>query len=42
MMMKPVLEEIAGRMEAEIKVAKVDTDKSPRSNYFHAIDVTVL
>ena len=34
MMMKPVLEEIAGRMEAEIKVAKVDTDKSPRSVYF--------
>jgi len=29
-MMQPVLEEIAGRMEAEIKVAKVDTDKSPR------------
>lgn len=29
-MMQPVLEEIAGRMETEIKVAKVDTDKSPR------------
>jgi thioredoxin 2 len=29
-MMQPVLEEIAGRMEKEIKVAKVDTDKSPR------------
>jgi thioredoxin len=28
-MMKPVLEEIAGRMEADIKVAKVDTDRSP-------------
>ena len=29
-MMQPVLEDIAGRMEDEIKVAKVDTDKSPR------------
>ena len=29
-MMVPVLEDIAGRMENEIKVAKVDTDKSPR------------
>lgn len=29
-MMQPVLEDIAGRMENDIKVAKVDTDKSPR------------
>ncbi len=29
-MMVPVLEDIAGRLENEIKVAKVDTDKSPR------------
>lgn len=29
-MMQPVLEEIAERMEADIKVAKVDTDKAPR------------
>ena len=29
-MMQPVLEDIAGRMEDKIKVAKVDTDKSPR------------
>ena len=31
-MMKPVLEEIAGRMEADIKVAKVDTDTSGKIN----------
>jgi thiol-disulfide isomerase/thioredoxin len=29
-MMQPVLEDIATKMESEIKVAKVDTDKSPR------------
>lgn len=29
-MLKPELEIVAGRMEDEIKVAKVDTDKSPR------------
>ena len=29
-MMVPVLEDIAGRMENDLKVAKVDTDKSPR------------
>jgi thioredoxin-like negative regulator of GroEL len=29
-MMTPVLEDIAGRLENQIKVAKVDTDKSPR------------
>ena len=29
-MMQPVLEDIAGRMADKIKVAKVDTDKSPR------------
>ena len=29
-MMQPVLEDIAGRMEDKIKVAKVDTDRSPR------------
>lgn len=28
-MMQPVLEDIAARMENEIKVAKVDTDRSP-------------
>ena len=26
----PVLEELAGRMENDLKVAKVDTDKYPR------------
>ena len=29
-MMQPVLEDVAGRLENEAKVAKVDTDKSPR------------
>jgi thioredoxin len=29
-MMQPVLEEVATRLENEAKVAKVDTDKSPR------------
>jgi thioredoxin 1 len=29
-MMQPVLEDIAGRMDDKIKVAKVDTDRSPR------------
>lgn len=29
-MMVPVLEEIAGRMENDVKVAKIDTDKYPR------------
>ena len=29
-MMQPILEDIAGRMEDKIKVAKVDTDRSPR------------
>ena len=29
-MMQPVLEDIAGRMEDKIKVAKVDTDRSPK------------
>ena len=28
-MMVPVLEDIAARMESDIKVAKVDTDRSP-------------
>ena len=28
--MQPVLEDIAGRMDEKIKVAKVDTDRSPR------------
>ena len=28
-MMQPVLEDIAARMESDIKVAKVDTDRSP-------------
>ena len=29
-MMQPVLEDVAGRLENVAKVAKVDTDKSPR------------
>ena len=29
-MMQPILEDVAGRLENEAKVAKVDTDKSPR------------
>ena len=29
-MMQPVLEDIAGRLAEKIKVAKVDTDKSPK------------
>ena len=28
--MKPVLEDLAGRMEGVARVAKVDTDKSPK------------
>lgn len=37
-MMQPILEEIAGRMESEIKVAKVDTDKSPRLSSKYQIE----
>jgi thioredoxin-like negative regulator of GroEL len=32
-MMVPVLETIAGKFENEMKVAKVDTDKSPKVSY---------
>ena len=38
-MMAPVLEDIAGRMENELKVAKVDTDKSPRLVYQQTLEV---
>ena len=37
-MMQPVLEDIAGRMEDKIKVAKVDTDKSPKLGAKYQVD----
>ena len=37
-MMQPVLEDIAGRMEDRIKVAKVDTDKSPKLGAKYQVD----
>ena len=37
-MMVPVLEEIASRMENDIKVAKVDTDKSPGLGHRYQVE----
>lgn len=37
-MMVPVLEDIAGRMENDIKVAKVDTDKSPNLGHRYQVE----
>ena len=37
-MMVPVLEDIAARMESDIKVAKVDTDRSPTLGHRYQVE----
>eukprot|EP01035_Chromulina_nebulosa_P025942 gene25942-33912_t len=37
-MMVPVLEDLANRLESQIKVAKVDTDKSPRLSHRYQVE----